>query len=93
MKPTALAAGIVLIVMGIGGNYSMEAFLKQCDDNLSKGGTFRAYLVDMCDQLKLMQFAIVVTAIVGFGIIIYGAVARSKPKKTDQEANQKKQTE
>ena len=94
MKPTVLLAGIVLIVMGIGGNYSMESFLKQCDDNLSKSGSmFRAYLVVMCDELKLMQFAIVITAIVGFGIMIYGAVAGGKPKKIDQEANQKKQTE
>ena len=54
MTPTALAAGIILIVMGIGGNYSMENFLTQCQDNMAQGGMFKAYLADMCDQLKLM---------------------------------------
>ena len=87
MTPTALAAGIILIVMGIGGNYSMENFLTQCQDNMAQGGMFKAYLADMCDQLKLMQFSIVVTAIVGFGIMIYGAVAKGQPKKTDQAPN------
>ena len=87
MKPTVLAAGIILIVMGIGGNYSMENFLTQCQDNVAQGGMFRAYLADMCDQLKLMQFGIVVTAIVGFGILVYGTVAKGPPKKTNQVQN------
>ena len=87
MRSTALAAGIIIIVMGIGGNYSMENFLAQCQDNMAQGGMFKVYLADMCDQLKLMQFSIVVTAIVGFGIMIYGAVAKGQPKKTDQAPN------
>ena len=87
MKPTVLAAGIILIVMGIGGNYSMETFLTQCQDQMAQGGMLRAYLADMCDQLKLMQFGIVVTAVVGFGIMVYGAVAKGPPKKTDQVSN------
>lgn len=87
MKSTAFAAGIILIVMGIGGNYSMETFLTQCQDQMAQGGMFKAYLADMCDQLKLMQFAIVVTAVVGFGVMVYGAVAKGPPKKTDQVPN------
>ena len=87
MKPTVLAAGIILIVMGIGGNYSMETFLTQCHDQMAQGGMFKAYLADMCDQLKLMQFGIVVTAVVGFGVMVYGAVAKGPPKKTDQVPN------
>ncbi|MEX0764425.1 MAG: hypothetical protein WDZ43_00850 [Nitrosopumilaceae archaeon] len=87
MKPTVLAAGIILIVMGIGGNYSMEAFLTQCQEQMAQGGMFKAYLADMCDQLKLMQFGIVVTAVVGFGVMVYGAVAKGPPKKTDQVPN------
>ena len=81
MTPTALAAGIILIVMGIGGYYSMENFLTQCQDNMAQGGMLRAYLANMCDELKLMQFGIAVTAVVGFGIMIYGAVAKGQPKK------------
>jgi len=87
MKSTALAAGIILIVMGISGNYSMESFLTQCQDQMAKGGMLQAYLANMCDQLKLMQFAIVVTAVVGFGVMVYGAVAKGPPKKTDQVPN------
>lgn len=87
MKSTALAAGIILIVMGIGGNYSMESFLAQCQDQMAQGGMLKAYLANMCDQLKLMQFAIVITAVVGFGIMVYGAVAKGPPKKTDQVPN------
>ena len=73
--------------MGIGGNYSMENFLTQCQDNMAQGGMLRAYLANMCDELKLMQFGIAVTAVVGFGIMIYGAVAKGQPKKTDQAPN------
>lgn len=87
MKPTVLAAGIILIVMGIGGNYSMENFLTQCQDNVAQGGMLKAYLASMCDDLKLIQFSIVVTAVVGFGIVIYGVVAKGPPKKTDQVPN------
>ena len=87
MKPTVLAAGIILIVMGIGGNYSMETFLTQCQDQMTQGGMFKSYLADMCDQLKLMQFAIVVTAVVGFGVMVYGTVAKGPPKTTDQVPN------
>lgn len=87
MKPTVLAAGIILIVMGIGGNYSMETFLTQCQDQMAQGGMFKAYLANMCDQLKLMQFAIVVTAVVGFGVMVYGTVAKGRPKTTDQVPN------
>lgn len=87
MKPTVLAAGIILIVMGIGGNYSMETFLTQCQDQMAQGGMFKAYLANMCDQLKLMQFAIVVTAVVGFGVMVYGTVAKGPPKTTDQVPN------
>jgi len=87
MKSTALAAGIILIVMGIGGNYSMESFLTQCQDQMAQGWMLKAYLANMCDQLKLMQFAIVVTAVVGFGVMVYGAVAKGPPKKTDQVPN------
>ena len=87
MKPTVLAAGIILIVMGIGGNYSMENFLTQCQGQIAQGGMLKAYLTNICDQLKLMQFAIVITAVVGFGIMVYGAVAKGPPKKTDQVSN------
>ena len=87
MKSTVLAAGIILIVMGIGGNYSMEDFLTQCQDQMAQGGMFKTYLADMCDNLKLMQFGVVVTAVVGFGVLVYGAVAKGPPKKTDQVSN------
>ena len=87
MTPTVFAAGIILIVMGIGGNYSMESFLTQCQDQIAKGGMLQAYLANICDQLKLMQFAIVITAVVGFGVMVYGAVAKGPPKKTDQVPN------
>jgi len=87
MKPTVLAAGIILIVMGIGGNYSMEDFLTQCQDQMAQGGMFKVYLAEMCDNLKLMQFGVVVTAVVGFGVMVYGAVAKGPPKKTDQVPN------
>ena len=87
MKPLVLTAGIILIVMGIGGNYSMESFLTQCQDQIAQGGMLKAYLADMCDNFKLMQFGVVVTAVVGFGIMVYGAVAKGPPKKTDQVQN------
>ena len=87
MTPTVFATGIVLIVMGIGGNYSMENFLTQCQDQIAHGSMFKAYLADMCDQLKLMQFGIVVTAVIGFGVMVYGAVAKGSSKKTDKAPN------
>jgi len=34
-----------------------------------------------------MQFGVVVTAVVGFGVLVYGAVAKGPPKKTDQVPN------
>ena len=87
MKSTVLAAGIILIVMGIVGNYYMENFLTQCQDQMAQGGMLKSYLADICDNFKLMQFGVVITAVVGFGIMVYGAVAKGPPKKTDQVPN------
>ena len=78
MKPIVLAVGIVLIIMGIMTNVMMDNFMIDCQSSVNKGGPMAAYIKEMCGQLQLTQYALIATAVIGFGITIYGAIAKKK---------------
>ena len=78
MKPVVLAMGIVLIIMGISSYITMQGFMTDCQSSASNGGPLAGYLREMCGQLQLLQYGLTATAVIGFGITIYGAVAKKK---------------
>ncbi|MGI0021613.1 MAG: hypothetical protein ACRD9Q_02015 [Nitrososphaeraceae archaeon] len=78
MKPVALAMGIVLIIMGIMSYITIQDFMTDCQSSANNGGPLAGYLREMCGQIQLMQYGLTATAVVGFGITIYGVVAKKK---------------
>jgi len=78
MKPSVLAMGVVLIIMGIMSYVAMKDFMTDCQSSANNGGPLAGYLTEMCGQLQLMQYGLTATSVVGFGITIYGAVAKKK---------------
>ena len=78
MKPVVLAMGIVLIIMGIVSYVTMQDFMTDCQSSVNNAGPLAGYIREMCGQLQLIQYGLTATAVSGFGITIYGAVAKKK---------------
>ena len=78
MKPIALAMGIVLIIMGVMSYFTMQDFMTDCQSSANTGGALAGYLKEMCGQIQMLQYGLTATAVIGFGITIYGAVAKKK---------------
>ena len=78
MKPIALAMGIVLIIMGVISYFTMQDFMTDCQSSANSSGPLAGYLKEMCGQIQMLQYGLTATAVIGFGITIYGVVGKKK---------------
>jgi hypothetical protein len=77
MRPDVLAGGIIIIVMGIIGYGVMKDHILDCITSSSIDSA-STYFRQVCEQLKLIQTIAIISAVIGFGMLIYGGIAKKQ---------------
>lgn len=79
MKIGILATGIILLIIGAGGYGSLQGSASDCQSFVGQvGRTFSQDFAQKCSYVALGQVLLIIIAVIGLGILIYGAVAKKK---------------
>ena len=84
MKAGTLAAGIILMVIGVIGFFSMQQAAMDCGSFVGQlGRFFSSNISQQCQTVQIIQIGSVAIGVIGLGLTIGGAVAKGgKPQMT-----------
>lgn len=79
MKTGILVTGIILLMIGAGGYGSLQGNASDCQSFVGQlGRTFSQDIAQRCGYVALEQVLLIIIAVIGLGILIYGAVAKRR---------------
>jgi len=91
MKAGTLAAGIIMMVIGGIGFFSMQQTISDCGSFAGQlGRFFSSDVSQQCQMGQMIQLGSVVFGIIGLGLTIGGAVGKGGGEKITQWKNPKK---
>ena len=85
MKAGTLAAGIIMMVLGGIGFFSMQVTISDCGSFAGQlGRFFSSDVSQQCQMAQMIQMGSVVFGIIGLGLTIEGAVAKGQPQSKNE---------
>lgn len=79
MKIGSLIVGIILLMIGAVGYGSFQGSASDCQSTLGQVGRFiSSDISQRCSLVSIGQIIFIIIAVIGLGVLIYGAVATRK---------------
>ena len=80
-----IIGGIILVIVGIIGQSVMKSYIEDCIDSTNTNNSLSSFLGQICDHLVLVRYGAILAVVVGFGMLIYGSIARKKISENESE--------